>query len=74
MNTQAIRLPVNLINAAKTSARANMRTVPAQIAYWSKIGKAAIDNPDLPISFIQACFEGLEETKNGDITPFNFGK
>ena len=52
MNTQAVRLPVKLIKDAKAYAVFNMRTVPAQLAYWIKIGRAAEDNPDLPVSFI----------------------
>ncbi len=48
-----IRIDDELYNQAKRSAAAESRTVPLQIAYWAKIGKAALDNPYLPIEFIR---------------------
>ena len=49
----AIRIDDELYEQAHRSARAESRTVPLQITYWAKIGKAALDNPDLPIEFIR---------------------
>ena len=49
-----IRIDDELYDQAKRSAAAESRTVPLQIAYWAKIGKAALDNPDLPIEFIKS--------------------
>ena len=49
----AIRIDKELYEEAKTSAAAEFRTPPLQIAYWAKIGKAALDNPDLPVEFIK---------------------
>ena len=73
MNTQAIRLPISLIKEAKSSAAFNMRTVPAQISYWAKIGRAAEDNPDLPLDFIINVLKAKEDIDNGDVSPFVFG-
>ena len=49
----AIRIDEELYNQAKRTAMAESRTVPLQIAYWAKLGKLALENPDLPIEFIR---------------------
>ncbi len=49
----AIRVDDELYEDAKNHAAAEFRTVPLQIAYWAKIGKAALDNPELPIEFVR---------------------
>ena len=63
-----VRINDELYRQAERSAKAESRTAPLQIQYWAKIGKAALDNPDLPIEFIVSCFaaEGQETT------PFEF--
>ena len=38
---------------AKVRAKAEMRSIPQQVAYWAKVGRAALDNPDLPIEFVR---------------------
>lgn len=37
----------------KKVAKAEYRTAPHQIEFWAKIGKCALDNPDLSIEFIK---------------------
>jgi len=49
----ALKLSDDLINLAKRYAVAAHRSVPKQIEYWARLGKAAEDNPDLPIHFIK---------------------
>lgn len=65
----SIRVNDELYQAAKRSATAECRSVPQQIEFWARVGKAALDNPDLPIDFVRdllvARAEGQEET-----TPF----
>jgi hypothetical protein len=39
------------------------RSVPKQIEHWARLGKAAEENPDMPISMIQDVFISLEEAK-----------
>lgn len=39
-------------------ARAECRSIPHQIEFWAKIGKCALDNPDLP-----EVFEAYTENK-----------
>lgn len=66
-----IRIDENVYNEAKKVARAECRSIPSQIEFWAKIGKCALDNPDLPIEFIQE----LLISKNVDRSlaePFTF--
>jgi hypothetical protein len=50
----AIRIDDELYRQAETTAKAESRTPPLQIQYWAKIGKTALENPDLPIEFIKS--------------------
>ncbi len=49
----AIRIDETIYDAAKKVARSECRSIPHQIEFWAKIGKCALDNPDLPIEFLQ---------------------
>ena len=33
--------------------KAERRTIARQIEFWAMVGKAALDNPDLPIDFVR---------------------
>ena len=66
----AIRIDDELYEEARRSAEAECRTVPLQVTYWAKIGRAALDNPDLPIEFIR---DILAARKQGDFESFEFG-
>jgi len=57
----SIRIDDALYETAKTRARAEMRSVPQQVSYWAKIGRAALDNPDLPIEFVRDTLLATEE-------------
>ncbi|MCP3679536.1 MAG: hypothetical protein GY782_04440 [Gammaproteobacteria bacterium] len=48
-----IRINETIYNAAKNVAKAECRSIPLQIEFWAKIGKCALDNPDLPIEFLK---------------------
>jgi len=48
-----IRIDESIYYAAKKVASAECRSIPNQIEYWAKLGKCALDNPDLPIEFIK---------------------
>jgi hypothetical protein len=48
-----IRIDEEIYNDAKMVASAEFRTIPHQIEFWAKVGKCALDNPDLPIDFIK---------------------
>ena len=63
-----IRIDEALYETAKVRAKAEMRSIPQQVAYWAKVGKAALDNPDLPIEFVRDTLLALEEESE----PFEF--
>ncbi|MBF0159195.1 MAG: hypothetical protein HQL58_06690 [Magnetococcales bacterium] len=46
---------------AKNNAHSERRTVAEQVGFWAKIGKTALDNPDLPIHFIHDLLLAQEE-------------
>ncbi len=69
----AIKLSVELVEAAKPYAAAEHRSVPQQIEYWASIGKAVTDNPDLPLRLIQDIMLAREEVKAGLAAPYEFG-
>lgn len=54
---QAMGMPVRIDDAlyedAKTYAKAECRSIAGQIEFWAKVGKAALDNPDLPVDFVR---------------------
>ena len=67
--TTSIRIDRTLYDQAKVDAASEHRTIAGQIEYWAKIGRAAIDNPDLPVSFIAESLASLSEPRE-QATPF----
>jgi hypothetical protein len=57
----AIRVDEAIYDSARKIAKAECRTPAQQIAYWAKIGRAALDNPDLPIEFIRDTLASMED-------------
>ena len=60
--SKVIRISHELYQNAQQVAFIESRSVSKQIERWAKIGKCALDNPDLPIQFI----DDLLMTKNQD--------
>jgi hypothetical protein len=50
--SMAIQIDDELYSLAKQTTQGEYRNADAQIAFWARIGKAALENPDLPIEFI----------------------
>jgi hypothetical protein len=48
-----IRIDDSLYEAAKKTAKAEHRSIPHQIEFWAMVGRAALDNPDLPVEFVR---------------------
>ena len=48
-----VRIDNQLYEQAKAQARAERRTIAGQLEFWAMVGKAALDNPDLPIEFVR---------------------
>ena len=66
----SIRINESLYEVAKVRAKAELRTIPSQIEYWARVGRAALDNPDLPIEFVRDVLIAMDEESE----PFEFGK
>ena len=47
-----ITIDEGLYQQAKMQAKAQRRSIRQQIEWWAIVGKAALENPDLPIDFI----------------------
>jgi len=64
-----VRIDTDLYDQAKSHAIAERRTIAGQIEFWAMIGKAALDNPDLPIEFVRELLVAKAEGKSLS-TPF----
>ena len=69
MSTVSMRIDESLVGAARVAAKAEFRTVQGQVEFWAKVGRAALDNPDLPASFIAESLMSQSEPRE-DSTPF----
>jgi hypothetical protein len=67
-----IKLPAALVAEAKRYAVTFSRSVPKQIEYWSRIGKIAEENPDLPYALIKDILLAMDEAKSSKLEPFAF--
>ena len=59
----SIRIDQALYDQARGEAVVEHRTIAGQIEYWAKIGRAALDNPDLPVSFVAASLASMAESR-----------
>lgn len=64
-----VRIDDDLYAQAKTEAAAEHRTIAGQIEFWAKVGRTALDNPDLPVSFIAESLVSMVESRDS-ATPF----
>jgi hypothetical protein len=62
----AVKLSDEVVKDVKAYATLFHRSVPKQIEFWIKVGKAAEENPDLPYNFIKGTLMALEEEKHED--------
>lgn len=68
-STTSIRIDQALYEQAKVDAAAEHRTIAGQVELWAKVGRAALDNPDLPVSFVADSLASLSEPRS-QATPF----
>ena len=69
MSTVSVRIDEELVASARAAAKAEFRTVQGQVEFWARVGRAALDNPDLPASFIAESLMSMAEPKE-DSMPF----
>ena len=61
-----VRIDPDLYKCAKKEAAIEHRTIAGQIEFWAKVGRACIENPDLPVNFVidaLACLETPDRDK-----------
>lgn len=51
--SMSVRIDDELYEQAKIASKGECRTIAGQLEFWAKIGRAALDNPDLPIDFVR---------------------
>lgn len=66
----ALKLSDELIDLAKPHAAAEHRSIPKQIEYWARLGKAVEDNPELPIQFIKNTLLAVAEADAGQLSEY----
>jgi hypothetical protein len=65
----SIRINQDLYEQARQDAAAEHRSIAGQIEFWARVGRAALDNPDLPVSFIAESLASLAEART-ETQPF----
>jgi ParD-like antitoxin of type II bacterial toxin-antitoxin system len=71
--THTVQLTEEFWNDARRHASLNKRSITDQIEYWSRIGKIAEENPDLPYDFIRGILLSKQEAAGGELTDYQFG-
>ncbi len=59
----SIRINQDLYEQARQDAAAEHRTIAGQIEFWARVGRAALDNPDLPVTFIAESLASMAEPR-----------
>jgi len=67
-----VRIDNNLYEQAKSVSKGECRTIAGQLEFWAKIGKSALDNPDLPIEFVRELLIAQKEDRS-QLTRFKAG-
>ena len=63
-----VRIDPDLYKRAKKEAAIEHRTIAGQIEFWAKVGRACIDNPDLPVNFVIDSLASLETPEKDRIS------
>lgn len=61
--TTSIRIDQELYEQAKQDAMVEHRSIAGQVEFWARVGRAALDNPDLPVSFIADSLASMAELR-----------
>lgn len=59
----SIRINRKLYEQARQDAVIEHRSIAGQIEFWARIGRAALGNPDLPVSFIAESLASMAEPR-----------
>ena len=69
----SIRISDEEYGVAKKAAKAEHRSIQGQVEFWARIGRCALDNPDLPVEMIKELLS-TDWRDHSDATPFIFDK
>jgi hypothetical protein len=59
-----IPIDLTLYQQAEHDAQLSHRTVAQQIEFWARVGRAALENPDLPVNFIAESLLAMAEPRS----------
>lgn len=59
----SIRINQSLYEQAKVDAAVEHRSIAGQIEFWARVGRAALDNPDLPVTFVAESLASMAEPR-----------
>ncbi|MGE4296249.1 MAG: ParD-like family protein [Campylobacterales bacterium] len=59
----SVQIDQKLHEQAKADAPIEHRTIAGQIEFWARVGRAALDNPDLPASFVAQLLASMQEPR-----------
>ena len=59
----SIRINQDLYELAKQDAALEHRSIAGQIEFWARVGRAALDNHDLPVSFVAESLASMAEQR-----------
>ena len=62
--SSSIRINRGLYDQARQDAQSEHRTIAGQIEFWARVGRTALDNPDLPVSFIAEALASMAEPRD----------
>jgi hypothetical protein len=65
-----VRIDDDLYQQAKDSSHGECRTIAGQLEFGAKVGKAALDNPDLPIELVSELLVARKEDRSS-LSTFN---
>jgi len=71
--SMSVRIDNKLYEQAKNASKGECRTNAGQLEFWAKIGRAALDNPELPIEFVRELMIARMEDRE-QRTPFEPGR
>ena len=60
----SIRINQSLYEQAKVEATIEHRSIAGQIEFWARVGRAALDNPDLPVTFVAESLASMAEPRD----------
>ena len=68
-----VRIEDDLYRQEKAASQGECRTIAGQLEFWARVGKAALDNPDLPVEFVRDLLVAKNEDRTS-LSSFRLGQ